>query len=252
MISVIIPTYKEPKVLDLCLTSAIQCCTDDSVQFIVVVDGFLDENRTVLEKYRDRIDVLPLEQNVGLARATNLGVYNARHEIVLVVNDDNVFPPKWNERLLEDFNHNRCLSPNQVEPRPSMFPQFIIEDLEGPDTLNLGLFYGKHERDYYQDKIERTGSTLPFMVTKQNYLRVGGWDESYPGHWVVDWEFFMKLELAGLDMYRTYKVNMYHFGSVATASPEKMKAEQECHEWFKYKWGQYAKHNPTTNSKLLY
>ena len=27
--------------------------------------------------------------------------------------------------------------------------------------------------------------------------------------------------------------------------------EQQCHEYFKYKWGQFAKHNPNNNSKLL-
>ena len=37
MISVIIPTYKEPEALDLCLTSAIEGQTQEN-QIIVVVD----------------------------------------------------------------------------------------------------------------------------------------------------------------------------------------------------------------------
>ena len=94
MISVIIPTYQSPGALDLCLESAIKGQNKDN-QIIVVVDGHYDLNKEVLEKHKDSIDVLNLEQNVGLCRGTNLGVYNAKHEQILIVNDDNVFPSNW-------------------------------------------------------------------------------------------------------------------------------------------------------------
>ena len=79
MISVIIPTYKEPEVLDVCLRSAIEGQNNKS-QIIVVVDGFYDLNKEVLEKYKDHIDILDLEENQGLCRATNLGVYNSQYD----------------------------------------------------------------------------------------------------------------------------------------------------------------------------
>ena len=75
MISVIIPTYKEPEVLDLCLKSAIEGQTEKN-QIIVVVDGFYDLNKEILEKHKKHIEILNLEENVGLSRATNLGVFN--------------------------------------------------------------------------------------------------------------------------------------------------------------------------------
>ena len=40
-----------------------------------------------------QLRVLNLEENVGLCKATNLGVMNAQNMIkYLIVNDDNVFP----------------------------------------------------------------------------------------------------------------------------------------------------------------
>ena len=54
MISVIIPTYKSPEVLDLCLESAIKGQHNNN-QIIVVVDGFYDLNKHVLEKWEDHI-----------------------------------------------------------------------------------------------------------------------------------------------------------------------------------------------------
>ena len=255
MISVIIPTYKEPEVLDVCLRSAIVGQRHNN-QIIVVVDGFYEVNREVLEKYKQDIQVLVLEENAGLCRATNLGVYNAEFDKILIVNDDNVFPEAWDQELLEQYKPGSVLAPNQIEPTPSMFKQFNIKDLgRDPKTFNVNDFW-EYESTIIEDKIEETGSTLPIFISKTDYLRVGGWDESYPGAWVVDWDFFLKCELSGMRMLRTYACHFYHFVSVGTeATPEEKQnkaiKEQACHEYFKYKWGQYAKHNPTNNSKLL-
>jgi hypothetical protein len=73
---------------------------------------------------------------------------------------------------------------------------------------------------------------------------------------VVDWEFFMKCEMAGMKMLRTYNCHFYHFVSLGTKTPERIAdsqaKEQACHEYFRYKWGTYARHNPENNSKLIF
>ena len=65
MLSVIIPTYKEPKALDICLESVIKGQIHEN-QIIVVVDGFYELNKDVLNKHKDSIEILDLGQNVGL------------------------------------------------------------------------------------------------------------------------------------------------------------------------------------------
>ena len=255
MISVIIPTYKEPEVLDLCLRSAIKGQAHKN-QIIVVVDGFFDLNEEVLNKYSDYIDILNLGENLGLTRATNLGVYNASFDKILIVNDDNVFPKDWDKKLIESYREGACIAPNQIEPIPSMFRQFKIENLgRDPLTFDLQAFW-TYEDKIKEHRLEPSGSTLPIFMSKLDYMKVGGWDESYPGAWVVDWDFFLKCELTGLRMLRSYHCHFYHFVSIGTeATPEekqrKSERERECHEYFKYKWGQYAKHNPINNSKML-
>ena len=54
-ISVIIPTYKEPSYLDLCLQSAITN-QDNENEFIVVIDGFPELNLPIVEKYKNAGD----------------------------------------------------------------------------------------------------------------------------------------------------------------------------------------------------
>jgi GT2 family glycosyltransferase len=250
MISVIIPTYKSPEMLDLCLRSAIEGQQNKN-QIIVVVDGFYEINKEVLEKWSEYIDVLNLEQNVGLCRGTNLGVYNAKYDKVLIVNDDNVFQNRWDILLEETYQPNSVISPNQIEPHPSIFPQFRIKDLGyNVGTFNLEKFWE------FCDKIEKNitieeGSTLPIFMSKTDYLRVGGWDENYEFGLVADWDFFLKCQLSGLKMLRTYDCHFYHFASVSVNGEKRQQAEMEGHEYAKYKWGTYIKHNPQTNLKFL-
>jgi len=258
MISVIIPTFKTPEALDLCLTSAIKGQQDRENQIIVVVDGYYDINKEVLEKHSKSIDILNLEENVGTCRATNLGVFNAQHELILIANDDNVFPENWDLSLLESYQPNSVISPNQIEPYPSMFSQFVIEDLgRDPKTFDLEKFW---QFDYHVasgGKIDETGSTFPFFMSKMDFLKIGGFAEDYPSPsgFVADWEFFLKCQLAGMKMLRTYECHFYHFVSLSAKTPEQIEISRQyefnCHEYAKYKWGSYIKHNPQNNLKFL-
>jgi glycosyltransferase involved in cell wall biosynthesis len=253
MISVIIPTYKEPEYLDLCLRSAFEGQENEN-EVIVVVDGYMELNKEVLDKY-PKVKVLDLGTNQGLSVATNWGVYNATCEYILVVNDDNVFPKGWDTSLKAYLSPKRVISFNQIEPAPSMFRQFHIKNLgTSPEEFDLVAFQ-EYEESISTLPPDQTGSTLPFAMNKYDYLAVGGWDIMYPSPHVVDWDFFLKCEYFGMEMMRLYK-HFYHFAGAATRktpeqNAESNRKEQAAHMFFNTKWDEYAKHNSETNSKML-
>ena len=250
MISVIIPTYKEPEVLDVCLKSAINGQKLNN-QIIVVVDGFYEVNKEVLDKYKDSIEILVLEENAGLCRATNLGVFNAKFDKILIVNDDNVFPDVWDQVLLEEYKPGYVLAPNQIEPTPSIFRQFHIKDLgKDPKTFDLQAYWD-YENSLEQDRVEESGSTLPIFMNKYDYIRLGGWDENYEAGMVADWDFFLKCAISDLKMIRTYNCHFYHFASISTNGEKRQQAEQKGHEYAKYKWSSYIYSHPETNLKFI-
>ena len=260
MITVIIPTFKEPDSLDLCLKSALEGQDNSTNQIIVVVDGHYDLNKEVLDKYGDSVDKLILEQNVGLCRGTNLGVYNAKFEQILIVNDDNVFPKHWDTKLSEKYREGRVLSPNQIEPYQSMFPQFHIKDLGRTiKDFDLDEFWEYEEKLSGLELLKATtpdGSTLPIFMSKTDYLKVGGWDENYELGLVADWDFFLKCQMCGFEMLRDNNCHFYHFVSLSTNTTEEQKqnrqrAESDAHVYAKYKWGTYIKHDPKNNLKYL-
>jgi len=252
MISVIIPTYKSPEYLDLCLKSVFEGQKNKN-EIIVVIDGFYELNKPILDKYPD-VNVLDLGINQGLSVATNWGVYNSSNDYILVVNDDNVFPKNWDVELEKYLDKGKVITPNQIEPKPSMFRQFHIKDLgKNIEEFDLNKFW-EYESNLNQPS-DNTGSTLPFAMYKPDYLAIGGWDIMYPSPHVVDWDFFLKCEYAGYEMVRVYK-HFYHFAGMSTRKTqeqnlESIHKEQLAHQFFANKWGQTAKHNPQNNSKML-
>jgi glycosyltransferase involved in cell wall biosynthesis len=257
MISVIIPTYKSSHVLDLCIKSALEGQSNKN-EIIIVVDGTYEENKHILKKYENDVLVLNIPSNVGTCRATNMGVYNSTHDKILIVNDDNVFPKDWDKLLTEHMLENEVVSPNQIEPYPSMFKQFVIKDLgRNPDSFDLDSFWDYSEMTSSNHTMDDSGCTFPILMFKKDFLRVGGFDENYPSQAgaVADWDFFLKCELSGMRMLRDYSAHFYHFVSVSSKSADEMQvskqSESDSHEYFKYKWGQYAQHDSNSNSKMI-
>jgi len=255
MISTIIPTYKSPEALDLCLRSAIEGQEKEN-ELIAVIDGYYNINKYILEKYKDHISILNLEQNQGLSRATNLGVYNVTNDNILIVNDDNVFPDKWDTRLEElGEMKGRVCAPNQIEPYPSMFKQFVIQDLgRDPKTFDLERYW-EYEQEVANSLVDNSGSTLPIYMNKLDFLTIGGWDDNYELGLVADWDFFLKCNLAGYELIRDYNLSFYHFVSLTVNDHEKQlsrqQSEQRAHLYAKYKWGEFIKHNPNNNLKTI-
>ena len=68
---------------------------------------------------------------------------------------------------------------------------------------------------------------------------------------VADWDFFLKCQLSGLKMLRIWNVHFYHFSQVSVNGEKRQQAERKNHEYAKYKWGSYIRHNPSNNLKYL-
>jgi glycosyltransferase involved in cell wall biosynthesis len=259
MISIIIPTYRNPKYLDICLQSAIEQA--DSVnEIIVAVDGFIEESQAVLDKYSSHISVLNLGQNQGMQMALNLGVMNASNETIFIVNDDNVFCSGFDTVIKDLLGPKHVLTLNQIEPTgPGMF-HFPVKDFgRNPEEFKYEEFI-EFEKTLKEDKITLDGGIFPFAMSKKDYMIVGGFDTMYKSPFICDWDFFLKLDLNNLEFSRTHKAHLYHFGSTATKNGnegDKFKAsEHPAKSVFKYKWGippslfPNNSHNPKDGTKI--
>ena len=240
MISIIIPTYRNPDSLYICLKSAIEQQHNKN-EIIVVVDGFIEESKEVLEKYKKNINVIDLGKNQGMQSALNYGVMNATNEKIFIVNDDNVFCKDFDLEIEAQLKEKNVLTLNQIEPEgPGIF-NFPVKDFgRSPKDFKYCEFI-KYEQSIRKDELTIDGGIFPFAMYKKYYMAVGGFDVIYKSPFICDWDFFLKLDLIGLGFTRSHNAHLYHFGSTATKNGnegEKFKAtEGPAAEVFMYKWG---------------
>lgn len=247
-LSVIIPTYRNPKYLDLCLKSAIENKADKDTEIIVIVDGFVKESADIVKKYATKgIGVLEYDDNRGMQYALNLGVMNASNEYVFIINDDNVFPTHWDCRI-GHFN-NEILKENmvtticQVEPAKGIF-DFEVNDLgRAVDTFKYEAWL-EYEKTIANNSHSVNGRLFPFIISKRWYMAVGGFDTFYKSPFWCDVDWWLKLELTKqLSFTRWHGCHFYHFGSIATKNRGDSESflfkqsESVAAQQFQYKWG---------------
>ena len=254
MISLIIPTYRIPDYLDICLKSATEQQDNDN-EIIVVIDGFIEESKHILDKYISKIKVLNLGNNQGMQQALNFGVYNASNEKICIINDDNVLCTGWDTLIEEQLVEGEVLTINQIEPTgPSMFNFPEYDFGKNPTEFKYQKFIDYEFQIRNKNKMTPDGGIFPFAMWKKDYMIVCGFDTLYQSPFICDWDFFLKLDLNGLVLNRTHGGHFYHFGSTATKNgkeSEKFKAsEGPAAEIFMDKWGippriyENLSHNP--------
>jgi len=257
MITVIIPSYRNPKYLDLCLKSITENKVLDTTQVIAVIDGYVEETQEVINKY-PTVGFLPFEQNMGMQYAINAGVMQAETEYVFVVNDDNVFPTEWDKRLIDSIKKIKderfVITVNQIEPTgPGMF-NFPVMDLgQSADTFSYEQFL-HNEPKIASQQITSDGHIFPFVITKKYFMAVGGFDTFYNSPNICDWDFFLKLELWEFAFPRIHTLHLYHFGSVSTKKNSESQhfraKEQAAIEQYMWKWGVPPHNQPGVNTKV--
>lgn len=265
MISVICPSYRNPDYLNLFLKSATENRINDKTEILVILDGFVEESEAVIKKY-DSVHVMALPENKGMQYAINSGVAQANNEYVFVLNDDNVFGTEWDARLEPiidacdfDGQHshpNFVLTVNQVEPTgPGMFHHRVNDLGQDVDAFRYTewLEYEKFISDR-EDQQQLEGHIFPFIVKKKHYMAIGGMDTFYNSPNVCDWDMFLKWELLDFWFPRTYKVHLYHFGSVVTKKNNEAEAfarrQANAMTEYQWKWGANPHNEPNTNSKI--
>lgn len=228
--TIIIPhlggTFEAETSLDECLTSLKETVPD--MKIMVAVNG------AKCIKHRNA-DLFVKDQ--GQCKAVNAAAACVNTPYIFVTNDDMIYAPDWWERLTAGDAIPMCLSPQLVEPRPGA-PTFIVEfcggaggDFEKGKWLD---FAGRH-----QGTGLRTGFNLPFLIKKELWDLIGGYDINYdPWGSNGDSDLEYKVKLAGVQPFQNTNCPVYHFSQTSgTFSPENNSYYQRNFTYFKDKWG---------------
>lgn len=87
--SIVIPTYNHREdLLQPCLESIFKYSNMDEVEVIVVANGCVDDTKSYVESLGDKVTLIWEPEAIGYTRATNLGIYAASGEFIVLLNND--------------------------------------------------------------------------------------------------------------------------------------------------------------------
>lgn len=101
-VSIIIPAYNAEKTMAECLQAATNLKWSGDLEIIVIDDGSSDRTAEIASSF-PQVKVVTVP-NGGAARATNIGVETAQHDIIISLDSDAIIEEDWLEKAMPAFD----------------------------------------------------------------------------------------------------------------------------------------------------
>lgn len=180
----------------------------------------------------------------GQCKAVNAAVAMTNTPWIMISNDDMVYPSGWFENLTSNIDYNGyfCVSPKLIEPNPGAptFETYFCGGAGGDfDREKFFAFAKNYELRSDEEKKVRTGFNLPFLISRDLWNLVGGYDINYdPWGSNSDSDLEYKIKLAGIQPMQNQRSIVYHFSQTSgTFEPKNQKYWGKNWEYFINKWG---------------
>ncbi|MGQ9630808.1 MAG: glycosyltransferase family 2 protein [bacterium] len=181
--SAIITNWNGRELLERCLPSVFVACERlEDYEIIVVDDCSNDGSPEYIKSNFPSVKVISTPRNVGFQRASNLGAEEAKHDILIMLNNDIVLREDSLPPLLEHFYDK----PNVFGVGAKLYQWDETTFLAGK---RIGIFEAGHFK--LQDVPDAEGPSPTLFVTggaaafdRSKYLAIGGFDPIYhPLYW---------------------------------------------------------------------
>jgi glycosyltransferase involved in cell wall biosynthesis len=219
--SVILPSFKRAKLLNLGLWSLAHCSVTD-LEVVVLNDGIdTDDTAEVCASYSDKLDIKYIftgQRNKNDLKwrvpgyAINIGVKNCSGEIIILSNPEIFHTNPNNIKLTIETLKNQptksFVSPSYIyfDDKAYVLHYLINEgytlDVPKEVKVSSGMSEGKN----------RTAIRMPFFTTmyKESFMAVGGYDEDFKGYAGDDNDFMDRIMRNGVKWVRQPLLNIVH------------------------------------------
>lgn len=198
-VSIVIPTFNRQESLLRTLDSLFnQTFPQENFEIIIVDDGSTDDTETfVHEIQKSHPNLCYIKQkNKGAASARNLGIFNAKGEIVGFTDDDCIVSSKWVELAIESLKNIEFCGVQGVT-----LPQKEIKNQNK-------IFYYADVAIITGDEKYRTYGTGNIFYRKKNLIEVSGLDEKLS--FAEDDDLAFRLIKKGYNIHINRNMIVYH------------------------------------------
>ncbi len=261
-VSVIIPTRDRADLLDACLKGLFERTAPADLDVLVIDNGSVEPATLELfTRYEQSgfIRRIPLPGDFNFSRACNIGVDAARHDLILLLNND-VEPigRHWLEQLAGELDDPTVGAAGNL----LLFPDGSVQ--HGGVTLGAGTvarhsFHfldpkGRGDKGLLSQRRDMSAVTAACLMTrKELWNRLGGMDEQNLTVAYNDVDYCLKVRAAGFRIVWTPAAAMLHRESVsrgADDTPQKLerfaREERTMHE----RWSDALNADPHYNPNL--
>ncbi|MEN0054754.1 MAG: glycosyltransferase family 2 protein [Mucilaginibacter sp.] len=105
LITVVTPSYNQGQFIEETILSVLNQ-TYKNIQYIIVDGGSTDQTMEVVNRYKDRIDIIIHEKDKGQSDAINKGFRLAKGELTGWINSDDILYPDCIEQIVKLYNKN--------------------------------------------------------------------------------------------------------------------------------------------------
>jgi len=181
-VSIVIPVWNGQDVLGACLDAVYAHSKQVSFEVLCVDNNSIDDSRAFISSHYPLVRLLPQPVNLGFAGAVNVGLREARGEIVVLLNQDCVVQSHWLPPILDALAENpqvgvagcTILNPDGSVDHAGAYVRF--PDGEGMHLTELPSDGALRAVEYV------TGAA--FALKRSAWERIGDFDEGfYPAYY---------------------------------------------------------------------
>ena len=240
---VIIPVYKSPEWVKLCVYSVFKNTSDNILNKVYLIND-CDDELTVnclnnLSKKYKKVEIIQNEKNLGFIKTVNKGMEKSSADYVLLLNTDCIIAKNTIGKLIDHLEKNNKIglicpvSSNAANLTLEMFDGFNYMQM---DKLLENKFLGKNF-----DACTVVGNCL--MITRECIDKVGYLDTSYGTGYGEETDYQFKAMDKGFEAKVAIDTYVFHKSEVSFGtSKEKQEKLAKNRELFFSRWGdQYNK-----------
>lgn len=181
-VTIVIPNWNGKHFLEKCMPSVLKAVEvyGEDCEIIVVDNHSTDSSIDFLRRVYPLIRIIALRENLGFAKGMNIGIRNAKQDIIIGLNNDIIAHEGFIMPLIRHFLTEKRLF--------AVGSKMLLWDER---TLNFGRAVGSFRLGIFQRKFQEPQITKPalyacggaFAVDKKKFLQLGGFDEDMIAYW---------------------------------------------------------------------
>ncbi len=235
-LSVVILNYNVRFFLELCLDSVEKALTDISSEIIVVDNQSTDDSCLFVKQNFPQVKLIENQENYGFSKGNNIGVSQAKGELICLLNPDTIVAEDTFLQLLDfaakhpDFG---IIGPKLIDgsgmflpesKRGVPFPQTAFFKLIGlnqifPKSTYFNTYYAPFLDENEEGEVPiLVGACM--LIKRKNYIDSGGLDEQF-FMYGEDIDLSFRMIKSGCKNFYAGKITIIHFKGESTLKDQK-------------------------------